>query len=132
MTASPALNELNLTEGQHLPEGASLYVRATSLRRVEGIAENSSENTIPVQVQRVLPQVGGTLYRAVTQAKVTLDAASHDGSARVPLQVPSGQPLEFFEPDALALPVLTSGQRAQVQVPPHHCFIFANGTRHYL
>ena len=51
LTASPALNELNLTEGQHLPAGASLYVRATSLRRVEGIAENSSENTVPVQVQ---------------------------------------------------------------------------------
>jgi len=132
LTASPALNELTLTEGQHLPEGASLYVRATSLRRVEGIAENSSENTIPVQVQGVLPQVGGTLYRAVTQAEVTLYAASHNGSARVPLQVSGGQSLEFFEPDALALPVLTSGERVQVQVPPHHCFIFADGTRHYL
>ena len=132
LTASPALNELTLTEGQHLPAGASLYVRATSLRRIESIAENPAENTIPVQIQGVLPQVGGTLYRAVTQAKVTLDAASHDGSARVPLQVPGGQPLEFFEPDALALPVLTSGERVQVQVPPHHCFIFADGTRHYL
>ena len=107
-------------------------MRATSLRRVESIAETPSENTIPVQVRSVLPQVGGTLYRAVTQAKVTVYAASHDGSARVPLQVPGGQHLEFFEPDALALPVLTSGQRAQVQVPPHHCFIFVNGTRHYL
>ena len=132
LTASPALNELTLTEGHHLPEGASLYVRATSLRRVEGIVENPLENTIPVQIQGVLPQVGGTLYRAVTQAEVTLYAASHDGSARVPLQVPGGQPLEFFEPDALALPVLTSGERVQVQVPPHHCFIFADGTRHYL
>jgi len=132
LTASPALNELSLTEGQHLPAGASLYVRATSLRRIESIAENPAENTIPVQVRSVLPQVGGTLYRAVTQAKVTLDAASHDGSARVPLQVSGGQPLEFFEPDALALPVLTSGERVQVQVPPHHCFIFADGTRHYL
>ena len=132
LTASPALNELALTEEQHLPVGASLYVRATSLRRVESIAETPSENTIPVQVRSVLPQVGGTLYRAVTQAKVTVYAASHDGSARVPLQVPGGQHLEFFEPDALALPVLTSGQRAQVQVPPHHCFIFVNGTRHYL
>ena len=132
LTASPALNELTLTEGQHLPAGASLYVRATSLRRIESIAENPVENTIPVQIQGVLPQVGGTLYRAVTQAKVTLDAASHDGSARVPLQVSGGQPLEFFEPDALALPVLTSGERVQVQVPPHHCFIFADGTRHYL
>ncbi|WP_278552159.1 ABC transporter ATP-binding protein [Rothia dentocariosa] len=132
LTASPALNELTLTEGQHLPAGASLYVRATSLRRVEGIAENSSENTIPVQVRSVLPQVGGTLYHAVTQAEATLYAASHDGSARVPLQVSGGQPLEFFEPDALALPVLTSGERVQVQVPPHHCFIFADGMRHYL
>lgn len=132
LTASPALNELTLTEGQHLPAGASLYVRATSLRRVESIVENPSKNTIPVQIRSVLPQVGGTLYRAVTQAEVTVYAASHDGSARVPLQVPSGQPLEFFEPDALALPVLTSGERVQVQVPPHHCFIFANGTRHYL
>ena len=132
LTASPALNELTLTEGQHLPEGASLYVRATSLRRVEGIVENPAENTIPVQIQGVLPQVGGTLYRAVTQAEVTLYAASHDGSARVPLQVPGGQPLDFFEPDALALPVLTSGGQVQVQVPPHHCFIFADGMRHYL
>ena len=132
LTASPALNELTLTEGQHFPEGASLYVRATSLRRIESIAENPAENTIPVQVRSVLPQVGGTLYHAVTQAKVTLYAASHDGSARVPLQVSGGQPLEFFEPDALALPVLTSGERVQVQVPPHHCFIFADGTRHYL
>ena len=71
MTASPALNELNLTEGQHLPAGASLYVRATSLRRVESIVENPTENTIPVQIRSVLPQVGGTLYRAVTQAEVT-------------------------------------------------------------
>ena len=132
LTASPALNELTLTEGHHLPEGASLYVRATSLRRVESIVENPTENTIPVQIRSVLPQVGGTLYRAVTQAEVTLYAASHDGSARVPLQVPGGQPLEFFEPDALALPVLTSGERVQVQVPPHHCFIFADGMRHYL
>ncbi len=132
LTASPALNELTLTEGQHLPEGASLYVRATSLRRVEGIVENPLENTILVQIQGVLPQVGGTLYRAVTQAEVTLYAASHDGSARVPLQVSGGQPLEFFEPDALALPVLTSGERVQVQVPPHRCFIFADGMRHYL
>ena len=132
LTASPALNELALTEGQHLPAGASLYVRATSLRRVEGIVENPAENTIPVQIRSVLPQVGGTLYRAVTQAEVTLYAASHDGSARVPLQVPGGQHLEFFEPDALALPVLTSGERVQVQVSPHHCFIFADGTRHYL
>ena len=107
-------------------------MRATSLRRVESIVENPTENTIPVQIRSVLPQVGGTLYRAVTQAEVTLYAASHDGSARVPLQVPGGQPLEFFEPDALALPVLTSGERVQVQVPPHHCFIFADGMRHYL
>ena len=132
LTASPALNELTLTEGQHLPAGASLYVRATSLRRVEGIVENPLENTIPVQVQGVLPQVGGTLYRAVTQAEATLYAASHDGSARVPLKVSGGQPLEFFEPDALALPVLISGGQVQVQVPPHHCFIFADGMRHYL
>ena len=107
-------------------------MRATSLRRVEGIVENPAENTIPVQIRSVFPQVGGTLYRAVTQAEVTLYAASHDGSARVPLQVPGGQPLEFFEPDALALPVLTSGERVQVQVPPHRCFIFADGMRHYL
>ena len=132
LTASPALNELTLTKGQHLPEGALLYVRATSLRRVENIAEHPTENTIPVQIQSVLPQVGGTLYRAVTQAEATVYTASHDGSARVPLQVPGGQPLEFFEPDALALPVLTSGGQVQVQVPPHHCFIFADGTRHYL
>ena len=107
-------------------------MRATSLRRVEVKAENPVENTIPVQVQGVLPQVGGTLYHAVTQAEATLYTASHDGSARVPLQVSGGQTLEFFEPDALALPVLTSGERVQVQVPPHHCFIFTNGTRHYL
>ena len=107
-------------------------MRATSLRRVEGIVENPTENTIPVQIRSVLPQVGGTLYRAVTQAEVTLYAASHDGSARFPLQVSGGQSLEFFEPDALALPVLTSGERVQVQVPPHRCFIFADGMRHYL
>ena len=107
-------------------------MRATSLRRVEVKAENPVENTIPVQVQGVLPQVGGTLYHAVTQAEATLYTASHDGSARVPLQVSGGQTLEFFEPDALALPVLTSGERVQVQVPPHHCFIFADGMRHYL
>ena len=133
LTASPALNELTLTEGQHLPAGASLYVRATSLRRVEGIVENPLENTIPVQVQGVLPQVGGTLYRAVNAGSRRLYMPRRMTVRREFLcRFPVGSPSNFFEPDALALPVLTSGERVQVQVPPHHCFIFADGTRHYL
>ena len=57
LTASPALNELTLTEGQHLPAGASLYVRATSLQRLILIMRHVQprEPVFGVQTRNIRP-----------------------------------------------------------------------------